>query len=492
MGEPTCVMQPLSYTSVLPNESIEENPLHALGQSISFGRFMTESLSWEKWSTFSHKRYVEEAEKYSRPGSVAEKKAFFEAHYKRVAAKKAAALLEQANSNSTSEDNLTGSQGGDGNNIAGLAILDSQSKPNQQQQVQLQNNAPDSAFVASGFVSGVGMEEGANLEDGKTVSTIPNNALKVEQSNQIEGVDKPEGIKESRIIDSGKPLTKNWDFNKENMVSLFNKSLSSPANYAIPMQPKKEGNSTPTSKNFTPDSLTGKGSHPDQLVGNKETPLNEVDPPVVMEKQEKLRESKNSSRASKDLSTLLRSPTEARASKDLSTLLRSPTEESGTGASMSPAVTPSPDLRMPKDCSANGIKASPRRRSLATDFSKFVRSCKNKLQSPGLMSPFRLKTEERTTMRKQKLEDKFGTADVQSAQLPIKLQEKKEKRKWHHNFCFTASQFPDFDKEKVRANDQMKKSSKPGRKTVTAKVQKKSYPPSHDSSNKDDYSNNFR
>jgi len=62
---------------------------------VSFGRFTTESLAWEKWSTFSTNRYVEEAERYSKPGSVAEKKAFFEAHYKKLAAQKAAALLEQ-------------------------------------------------------------------------------------------------------------------------------------------------------------------------------------------------------------------------------------------------------------------------------------------------------------------------------------------------------------------------------------------------------------
>ncbi|KAF2305998.1 hypothetical protein GH714_009378 [Hevea brasiliensis] len=58
---------------------------------------MSESLAWDKWSTFSHNRYVEEAERFSRPGSVAQKKAFFEAHYKNLAARKAAALLEQAN-----------------------------------------------------------------------------------------------------------------------------------------------------------------------------------------------------------------------------------------------------------------------------------------------------------------------------------------------------------------------------------------------------------
>lgn len=53
--------------------------------SISFGRFETESLSWERRSSFSHNRYLEEVEKYSKPGSVTEKKAYFEAHFKKRA-----------------------------------------------------------------------------------------------------------------------------------------------------------------------------------------------------------------------------------------------------------------------------------------------------------------------------------------------------------------------------------------------------------------------
>ncbi|CAI9766727.1 unnamed protein product [Fraxinus pennsylvanica] len=52
----------------------------------------------KKWLTFYNKKYVEEAERYSLPGSVAQKKAFFEPHYKRIAAQKLAALLEQENS----------------------------------------------------------------------------------------------------------------------------------------------------------------------------------------------------------------------------------------------------------------------------------------------------------------------------------------------------------------------------------------------------------
>lgn len=89
------------------------NPLHALGESVSFGRFMTDSsLSWDKWSTFTQNRHVEEAERYAQPGSVAEKKAFFEAHYKRIAAaKKAAVLLEQENAAKNTTEPEFGSGG---------------------------------------------------------------------------------------------------------------------------------------------------------------------------------------------------------------------------------------------------------------------------------------------------------------------------------------------------------------------------------------------
>lgn len=58
--------------------------------SVSFGRFENDSsLSWEKWSSFSPNKYLEEVEKCSTPGSVAQKKAYFEAHYKKIAARKA-------------------------------------------------------------------------------------------------------------------------------------------------------------------------------------------------------------------------------------------------------------------------------------------------------------------------------------------------------------------------------------------------------------------
>ena len=51
--------------------------MSALGESVSFGRFLSEPLEWGKWSAFAHNRYLEEASRQSRPGSVAQKKAFF-------------------------------------------------------------------------------------------------------------------------------------------------------------------------------------------------------------------------------------------------------------------------------------------------------------------------------------------------------------------------------------------------------------------------------
>ncbi|KAL0692588.1 hypothetical protein Bca4012_059768 [Brassica carinata] len=96
MGESAVLAHSYSFAApITRNDSHEDHTNHALSQSVSFGKFMTENLEWGKWSTFSHKKYVEEAEKYSRPGSVAQKKAFFEAHYKRIAEAKKAAAEEQ-------------------------------------------------------------------------------------------------------------------------------------------------------------------------------------------------------------------------------------------------------------------------------------------------------------------------------------------------------------------------------------------------------------
>jgi len=74
-------------------ESAASNP--SLQVSVSFGRFENDSLSWERWSSFSPNKYLEEVEKCATPGSVAQKKAYFEAHYKKIAARKAELLAQE-------------------------------------------------------------------------------------------------------------------------------------------------------------------------------------------------------------------------------------------------------------------------------------------------------------------------------------------------------------------------------------------------------------
>ncbi|PHT29268.1 hypothetical protein CQW23_31140 [Capsicum baccatum] len=60
--------------------------------SISFGRFENEALCWERRSYFIHNRYLEEVEKYFKPGSITEKKEYFEELFRRRA------LLSQSSS----------------------------------------------------------------------------------------------------------------------------------------------------------------------------------------------------------------------------------------------------------------------------------------------------------------------------------------------------------------------------------------------------------
>lgn len=75
-----------------------------LGESVSFGRFAVDSVSWVKRSSFNHNQYLEEIGNCSTPGSVRQKKAYFEAYYKAIAERKA---LENALAEETSNGNET-------------------------------------------------------------------------------------------------------------------------------------------------------------------------------------------------------------------------------------------------------------------------------------------------------------------------------------------------------------------------------------------------
>lgn len=101
----------------------------ALQVSVSFGRFDNDSLSWERWSSFSPNKYLEEVEKCATPGSVAQKKAYFEAHYKKIAARKAELLAqekEMERESFRSEENNGIDLSGNGNGNSNACETDSE------------------------------------------------------------------------------------------------------------------------------------------------------------------------------------------------------------------------------------------------------------------------------------------------------------------------------------------------------------------------------
>lgn len=188
--------------------SIQGNPVHALGESISFGRFVSESLDWEKWSTFSHKRYVEEAERYAKPGSVAQKKAFFEAHYKKIAAQKAAALLEQANQQNPDSE-ITKNSAPDSTSLV---------KPHVEANQEEVHENPDALTTDSMVKASVSVADVEEIESESPVEGPGTpEATEKEPSNHIENGETQETVSEiSETSHTEKPLLKT----KVNMCSL--------------------------------------------------------------------------------------------------------------------------------------------------------------------------------------------------------------------------------------------------------------------------------
>lgn len=170
--------------------------MHPLGESISFGRFMSESLSWEKWSSFSSNRYVEEAERYARPGSVAQKKAFFEAHYKSIAAKKAAALLEQANAaeNNASEAEYEGCLSIAATDFSDMTISESIVSVEEQEDVKAIDPEPDFGVDSDGYNPNVEVNvlESSNVMAGLGADPVTRDQVIVENSAKIEPSDQIE------------------------------------------------------------------------------------------------------------------------------------------------------------------------------------------------------------------------------------------------------------------------------------------------------------
>ncbi|KAL5172056.1 Protein WVD2-like 7 [Glycine soja] len=432
-----CLMQqqPFCYASGFPKEANKSNPNNALGQSVSFGRFMPESLAWEKWSTFSHNRYVEEAERFTRPGSVAQKKAFFEAHYKKLAAQKAAALLEQANSASQTQQEQEEAIVDNTHNLnmtspkSKLVLLE--------ENAQVFNSEPDATTYNSNSNTDAALPQSDML--GGAQPLIDHQAFVVKLQNQLGKVDNYKEPSEEGT---------NFDQNilqstgkKKQAVSSFKllkvigtpKFNSTPVKSKTPSHSSKDGIATPMSA-LTSSKKEGSTSKLPHMSLNF-TLVREINKLTVslVRKFGSTGVGASSSKASKDSSTLIKTTT--KASKN----------ESQKHSSLTP----------------------------------LTEAQRSKRKTPIISSPFRLSTEERASIRKKKLEKVCNASESQKVQPHTKFKEKADTkiRKLRQSICFIAGSSPDFYQDREASKkDRLTppESPKEGRKPTLSVVESKS------------------
>ncbi|MED6107111.1 hypothetical protein PIB30_011127 [Stylosanthes scabra] len=428
---------------------------------------MSESLAWEKWSSFSHNRYVEEAERFSRPGSVAQKKAFFEAHYKKLAAQKAAAaaaLLEQANDAAAQNSNEDESVEEVVNNDVEQNNARLVDKEEQDSMIRANGDYSVSNLEKSGTIlpqSNKVEEAVSKMEEEPLVG----NSMKVELQSQIEDAEKILAtnpimtplLKQGSSYDQEvlpsvskkKPPVSSFKLLKSHGTS---KVASTPIKPTAASLSSKRDNgyiaATPTSSSNNKHASLLSSADKRRSTPNKSLPMSVTFTPIrelnrltasVMKKFESARAGAGSSKTSKDASL---------------TPLRTPTMAYKKEKQMHSALTPLTEKRRnktPLDLSSTGNDtASSKWRLLSTE---------NKMRSPMISSPFSLRTEERAERRKKKLEEKFNANEAQKVQLHTKLKEKAETeiRKLRQSFCFKARPLPDFYKERKESNKETKK-----------------------------------
>ncbi|XP_011042331.1 PREDICTED: uncharacterized protein LOC105138040 [Populus euphratica] len=429
MGESACLMRSFSHPSSASREAKEGNPILALTESISFGRFMSESLAWEKWSTFSHNRFLEEVEQFSKPGSVAQKKAYFEAYYKKRAAMKAAALLEQANAASNDVPEVEAADKAPSSSHVNLEFSKAINEViiNGQDEgifdAGLVHSSEANAFYADGQMdnSENAKVEGFEVTGEKNVEV--ENSIHVANSKQIENADDcdiivamPEEKMPNKVNNHPNQEAAEMENvalpkNKRQMSSLSNKLSQSRAS-KLPKSSAKLSSSTRL--NATPNSKKFAG----ELVGEKRATSKSIH--VSINFASRLQDTNKSS---------------VRLSKDRSATPENPTRGSVHGVSkLLPLIFQhSQDRRSKSELnkSVSGkITPGEISQTLSSDCSKSSSAKGSKSRPPLISSPFSFRSEERVAKRKeffQKLGEKNNAkVDTEKKHLLARPKEKAE------------------------------------------------------------------
>ncbi|KAL0395743.1 UNVERIFIED_CONTAM: hypothetical protein Scaly_0022700 [Sesamum calycinum] len=380
---------------------------------------------------------------------------FFEAHYKKIAAQKAAAaLLEQENAAKVEAEKEAERDGDNSGDDQQLAVLNSQLVLDKKmEEPKIQDVMEDSEVNANKHSSTAVAE--IRTEEAKV--EITGNEVSLERSvnrrnliNQLDILENQETFSGSE--GSGTPLMER-PLLKQNSVAI-------------------EDVSTATSKKKSGLSSL-KSSIQRKTWKVPSTPSKPVTPHCKKENNVIQKHNNEQSSAAKKTESSVLAPISFRTPKACRTPLRTPILASTKGVSNYPAATPRSEnrrLKTPIDPSAPGRKTTgPKWHILSAVCSKSLTACRNRLQSPTLSTPFILRTEERAAKRKQarifpfiilpKLEEKFNANEMQNAQLQKTLKEKagNEFRKLGCGFCFKARPLPDFYKERETSVNQIKK-----------------------------------
>ncbi|KAL6350329.1 hypothetical protein AAG906_004278 [Vitis piasezkii] len=494
MGESACLRRSFSDSSSDPRMG---DAIRALGDSISFGRFMSESLAWEKWSSFSQNRYLEEAEKFSKPGSVAQKKAYFEAHYKRIAAKKAAEAEAAANDfpepealdeiHNTSSDDLDTvkenshmiideSEGQEALNTNTVVDeihnsssdeLDTlkENSPMIIDEPEGQEEAPNTQLVVD-CVENIELEEVKveEVEEAEpvTVQTVIEESprAQTEFSDQIENVEEERMLlkevadeEKNLALRSNKKLAKSSS--KSSAQGRASKLGASPAKVTSLAHVRKENNASPSTKKPAPDALNKKRFTPKSLhmsinFASLAGETSKKASPVL----QKNRNSRINAIA-------------AKITEESSTPRRTTIRASMSGISKhTSATTPQSENRRTRtllDQSVSGNRtAEGKWQSLLADRRPQPSvACGSKSRSPIISSPFRFRSEERVAKRKeffQKLEEK-NAKEAEKMQLQTKSKEKPETdlKKLRRSITFKAIPTTDSCRETESPGNHMMK-----------------------------------
>lgn len=387
MGESACLMQPFSYAAP------QGDSLGALGQSVSFGRFMSERLDWEKWSSFpTQNRYVAEAERYSRPGSVAQKKAFFEAHYKKLAAARKAAAEE--------------------------ALLLRQQTSDELVPVQEED------------INGVGKKE-----SDPPVPEIPRASLDAEMKVVAEKVSRSSGNRqsdekenrrktESEINGKGSTVKEEQQVEEKTPMILLKKKKSKEA------QPKSSTKPRVSKLNISERT-------PSQKPSNKSSSYNFTPAKEFNRLVSIIRKIDGSSRAS------------SKQTKECKTPLRTPSSNNKVSAK---GIVEDSLFTTPLSSNRSKCRAPDSSTKTGRGRWNFLPA-----ETPSCFTPFGLRTEERAERRKKKLEEKFKAMEAQKEKKEQERSVEKEESKLRQRLCFKAKPLPNFYKHRPKSTDQTKK-----------------------------------